>query len=62
MANAPNVDKVVTTENLGTFKTQMEMVVDRKVAAAGGPAGVTYATEQDILALFAEQPPAETMG
>lgn len=50
--------KVVTTKNLGTFKTQMEQVVDKKVAAAGS-ATLTYATEQDILALFAETPPAE---
>lgn len=47
-----STNKVVTTENLGTFKTQMESVIDEKVAAAGG--SVTYATEEDILALFAD--------
>lgn len=49
---ADSTNKVVTTENLGTFKTQMESVIDEKVAAAGGT--VTYATEADILALFAD--------
>ncbi len=43
--------KVVTTENLETFKTQMEAVIDKKVEAAGGGSTV-YATEQDILDLF----------
>ena len=41
-----------------TEKIRMEQVVDKKVAAAGS-ATLTYATEQDILALFAETPPAE---
>lgn len=44
---------VVTVENLGTFKTQMEVVIDKKIAAAG-TAGLEYATEQDILDLFAD--------
>ena len=46
-------NKVVTTETLGVFKTEMEKVVDEKVAA-GGTASLTYATEEDILALFAD--------
>lgn len=52
--------KVVTTENLATFKTQMEGVIDEKVKEAG-TAELTYATEQDILDLFAE-PTADTGG
>ena len=48
-----NTNKVVTTETLGVFKTEMEKVVDEKVAA-GGNASLTYATEEDILALFAD--------
>lgn len=55
MANT-GTSKVVTTENLGTFKNQMEVVIDKKVAAAGS-ATVDYATEQDILALFADSTP-----
>lgn len=48
-----NTGKVVTLENLGTFKSEMDKSVDAKVAAGGG-ANVTYATEADILALFAD--------
>jgi len=47
-----STNKVVTTENLGTFKTQMEAVIDEKVSEAVG--SIVYATEQDILDLFAE--------
>lgn len=52
-------NKVVTTENLGTFKSEMEKVVDEKIAEAG-TANLTYATEEDILALFAEPAVEET--
>lgn len=45
--------KVVTLDNLSTFKTEMDKSVDAKVAAGGG-GDVTYATEADILALFAD--------
>lgn len=45
--------KVITTENLGTFKAQMETVIDAKIAATG-TGELTYATEQDILALFSD--------
>ena len=48
---AETTGKVVTTENLGTFKTQMEAVIDKKVQDAAA-ADLTYATEQDILDLF----------
>lgn len=50
---AENNSKVITTENLGTFKTQMETVIDAKIAAVG-TGELTYATEQDILALFSD--------
>lgn len=56
---AETTNKAVTVENLGTFKAQMEAVIDEKVAAAGG-ASVEYATEQDILALFSDT--TETTG
>lgn len=46
--------KVVTLENLGTFKSEMDKSVDAKVAAGGGTA-LEYATEADILGLFAEK-------
>ncbi len=45
--------KVVTLENLGTFKTEMDKAVDAKVAAGGGTP-LEYATEADILGLFTE--------
>lgn len=45
--------KVVTLENLNTFKTEMDKTVDAKVAAGGG-APLEYATEADILGLFTE--------
>lgn len=48
---AETTGKVVTTENLGTFKAQMEAVIDKKVQDAA-TAELTYATEQDILDLF----------
>lgn len=44
--------KAISIENLATFKTEMEAAVDKKIAAAGG--NVTYATEAEIKALFAE--------
>ncbi len=50
--------KAVSVENLATFKTEMEAVVDKKITAAGG--NVTYATEADIKALFAEPTGGET--
>lgn len=46
-------NKVVTTENLRTFKAQMESVVDQKVQEAAN-ADLTYATEQDIIDLFTD--------
>lgn len=49
---AESTNKVVTVESLATFKTQIETVVDTKVAASGG--SIAYATEQDILALFTD--------
>lgn len=48
-----NTSKVVTLDNLSTFKTEMDKSVDAKVAVGGG-GDVTYATEADILALFAD--------
>lgn len=50
--------KVVTLENLGTFKAEMDKSVDAKVAAGGAGSDVAYATEDDILALFADNEPA----
>lgn len=47
--------KVVTLENLGTFKSEMDKSVDAKVAAGGGGTALEYATEADILGLFAEK-------
>ncbi len=48
-----NTSKVVTLDNLSTFKTEMDKSVDAKVAAGGGGT-VEYATDADILALFAD--------
>lgn len=52
--------KVVTLDNLSTFKTEMDKSVDAKVAAGGGGGDVTYATEADILALFADNAGSDT--
>ncbi len=53
-------NKVVTLENLGTFKSEMDKSVDKKVQEAGGSGTqVEYATESDILGLFAETPSEE---
>lgn len=43
----------VSLENLETFKTEMESVIDEKVKTA---AGVTFATTAQIKVLFAEAP------
>lgn len=44
--------KAITLENLGTYRTQIETVVDNKIAASGG--NIEFATEQDILDLFSD--------
>lgn len=51
--------KVVTLENLSTFKAEMDKSVDAKVAADGAGGSVVYATDEDILALFADKEPDE---
>lgn len=43
----------VSLENLGEFKAEMDASVDRKVAAATTPT-LTFATTEQIKALFAE--------
>lgn len=45
----------VSLENLDAFKSEMEAVVDNKIAAAPS-ASVTFATTEQIKALFAETP------
>lgn len=54
---ADSTQKAVTVENLGTFKTQMETVIDNKVAAGG--TSIEFATEQDILDLFSDSSGSE---
>ena len=48
--------KVVTLDNLSTFKAKMDAAVDAKIAQSGG-ASLIYATDADIEALF---PTADT--
>ena len=48
----------VSLENLEEFKTEMDAKVDEKVKAAA-TAGVTFATTEQIKALFAEAPAEE---
>ncbi len=43
--------RAVSIENLAVFKTEMDVAIDKKLAAGGS---VTYATEAEIKALFAE--------
>lgn len=43
----------VSLENLGSFKSEMEAVIDKKIAAAPA-ASVTFATTEQIKAMFAE--------
>lgn len=46
--------KVVTLDNLSTFKAEMDKSVDAKIEASGGTV-LEYATDSDILGLFEEQ-------
>lgn len=57
MADATNNQKAVTLENLAVFKQQMDASVDRKIANIGSAIELPCATEEDILALFAEPAP-----
>ncbi len=43
----------VSLENLGEFKAEMDASIDKKVAAATTPT-LTFATTEQIKALFAE--------
>ena len=48
----------VSLENLETFKAEVDTMVDKKIAEAPA-AGVTFATTDQIKALFAEAPAEE---
>ena len=48
----------VSLENLETFKAEMNAEVEKKIAEAPA-AGVTFATTEQIKALFAEAPAEE---